>query len=863
MLSQKKRSVRVRAFVQVFVAILLVLAWPGLLPNSMNGAYGAESTNIIEFERGNPVYSAWVDLDTARKDLGLPETLRAVCELAVPAAPAAEDSPEGFRQTAPVPDDEGNFDYYWYGYVAPRDAEELHAAGQPVIYTIYYADDREAFRVHGTYNGENEGFYACDEKGDITGIVIDVPVTWRGIYDASSEGPYALIAKIDGFNYLGDMPTVEVTVSAQPLESGLHEEGHDHEDAEYEYTGKKGYGEEGDVAFGDVPAPEVNAVPEGDVVYVPDTLNATDTLNAPDLADPAAAEATQAAPLAANGEGIPIMPLGIGPNGGGANDVAQDNWMLGRAPTSGNGQYYNSQYNNDVRLPGSWIDYVNTIWHNKGVNKFDWTAPEDTGAHTYNGVRWAWKGTVGNGNNGAANKNNNNTTVTPTTDPLCIPTYTGTNPRVYTVYSGEQLRWALSETTNTSTTAMTIQLGANIDLNGNNFNWGLVQRQIAGTVTLTSTPGNHFTIYNMGILQTTFGNSSGTPAGGGDSVGLYSSGRNSYDDGSLNATRNFQRFSMETCKVVAGQSMTYVGSDGTSGISGSSVLGQHTSQSGTVSDVHVLKSLVFGVRQDYPNQSGPMNGTQGSGSTFGTQIFMTGISNNSSVTGSSTISNCSVEGSFVYGREHVISFMRGVRNGTVSNCYAVDNLICGTAQHSAAFMSCATRGTAVNITNCFASSEMYGSLQVSGFVAFYDPTNITNCYSTGKLEGYQYLGGFYTAANTANGVTIERCYSTTLVGLRTNPARQGGFYADMYNGQASADAQTRTSHVLRDVYAAGEVGNYDVNLNGPVNVGGFASMRHDLSRMMQNSANGSDTPNNRIQYCYYDKQTTAMREWTV
>jgi hypothetical protein len=69
--------------------------------------------------------------------------------------------------------------------------------------------------------------------------------------------------------------------------------------------------------------------------------------------------------------------------------------------------------------------------------------------------------------------------------------------------------------------------------------------------------------------------------------------------------------------------------------------------------------------------------------------------------------------------------------------------------------------------------------------------------------------------------------------------------------------------VLRDVYAAGEVGNYDVNLNGPVNVGGFASMRHDLSRMMANTTTGSDTPNNRIQYCYYDKQTTAMREWTV
>gem|GEM_PF-2385873 len=911
MFNKKGEKRGMRAFVQVIVAALLVASWPGLLSIGPSGAYGAESGDIISFEMVNPVYTAWVELGTSRDALDLPETLRAVCELPKPekadeaAAKAAangeliaasetfvsvtvavnaqgegetvkvdKSAQEGFVQTAPVPDEDENFDYYWYGYVAPRGEEELRAADELVIYTIYYADETRAYRVHGTYNGADEGFYACDKQGTIFGVVLDVPVTWKGSYKASQEGTYSFTAQMKGFKFDGEVPFAEVTVLDEDLSPHEHDGDCDHEDE--------------NILGDEAQAQEQPNAPEQESTLGPLAVECTCENGLHDAANAECpeynSEATFAldegieveyaqslgeenliAPMEAElGEGISIMPMGIGINGGGTNDIAQDDWMLTRAPTVGNGDYYNSQYSNNVRLPASWINYVNTIWHNKGVNKFDWTDPADTGAHMYNGVRWAWKGTVGNGNNGAANKNNNNTTITPTTDPLCIPTYTGTNPRVYTVYSGEQLRWVLSETTNTSTTAMTVQLGANIDLNGNNFNWGLVQRTIAGTVTLTSTPGNHFTIYNMGILQTTFGNAAGTPAAGGDSVGLYNSGRNSTDSGVDDATRNFQRFSMETCKVVAGQSLGYVGSDGVMRIAGSSVLGQHSAQRGTVSDVHVLKSLVFGVRQDYPNQQGPINGSQGSGSTLGTQLFMTGISNDSTVSNSSTISNCSVEGGFVYGREHVVSFMRGIRNGTVSNCYAVDNLICGTAQHSAAFMSCGTRGTSATVTNCFSSAEMYGGLQVSGFIAFYDPNNITDCYSTGKLEGYQYLGGFYTAANSGNGVAIERCYSTTLVGLRTNPACQGGFYADMYNGQAAgATAQTRTGHMLRNVYAAGEVGNYDVNLNAPASVGGFASMKHDLSRIVSNTANGSDALSVRIQYCYYDKQTTAMREWTV
>ncbi|MCL1797173.1 MAG: hypothetical protein FWG24_02455, partial [Eggerthellaceae bacterium] len=142
MFARKREKRGIRACVQLAVALTLVISWPGLLPNSLTGAYAADSTTIIGFERKiNPVYTEGVEYGTARDALGLPKTLRAVCEI-------AEISQVGFVQTAPVPDKEDNFDYYWYGYVAPRGEANLRFSGELVIYTIYYADGTQAFRVH-------------------------------------------------------------------------------------------------------------------------------------------------------------------------------------------------------------------------------------------------------------------------------------------------------------------------------------------------------------------------------------------------------------------------------------------------------------------------------------------------------------------------------------------------------------------------------------------------------------------------------------------------------------------------------------------------------------------------------------------
>ena len=64
-------------------------------------------------------------------------------------------------QARPQPgllDGTDDYDYYYYGYVAPRGAEELYKKQEPVVYTIYYAEDShgtaEAYRVYGSMGEE-------------------------------------------------------------------------------------------------------------------------------------------------------------------------------------------------------------------------------------------------------------------------------------------------------------------------------------------------------------------------------------------------------------------------------------------------------------------------------------------------------------------------------------------------------------------------------------------------------------------------------------------------------------------------------------------------------------------------------------
>lgn len=154
---------------------------------------------IMFFERRNPVYSMIVEEGTEIPRLELPRTLRAV-------RPLENIRMENFEQARPqqgLLDGTDDYDYYYYGYVAPRGAEELYKKQEPVVYTIYYAEDShrtaEAYRVYGSLEGGENAWYACSSDGTITGEIEEVPVSWdTGNYDGNRAGTYVLKGRVRG-----------------------------------------------------------------------------------------------------------------------------------------------------------------------------------------------------------------------------------------------------------------------------------------------------------------------------------------------------------------------------------------------------------------------------------------------------------------------------------------------------------------------------------------------------------------------------------------------------------------------------------------------------------------------------------------
>ena len=117
----KRATPSYRLICMVLAAVLLLaLAVPGLAEHQW-------SDRIRSFERIDPVYDEAVELGTAQESLHLPDTLRAIVDIPeeldvttfVQAAPEADTS-----------DGSTSFDYYWYGYVAPQDADALVEAGE-------------------------------------------------------------------------------------------------------------------------------------------------------------------------------------------------------------------------------------------------------------------------------------------------------------------------------------------------------------------------------------------------------------------------------------------------------------------------------------------------------------------------------------------------------------------------------------------------------------------------------------------------------------------------------------------------------------------------------------------------------------
>ncbi len=216
----------------------------------------------------------------------------------------------------------------------------------------------------------------------------------------------------------------------------------------------------------------------------------------------------------------------------------------------------------------------------------------------------------------------------------------------------------------------------------------------------------------------------------------------------------------------------------------------------------------------------------------------------------------------------------------IEKCYSVDCEVFSNGDDSGAIISC---GDGFICRNCFTNNTMYGNIRTGAFIgrvvtesspnaSLYDDghgrtlnESFINCFSSGSVEGNSEIGGFaalqHSSKNENSGACVYiNCYSTAMVGMEYAGTQLGGFigHEDTYtyaNQKPSVilpngDQSTNYGDVYINCYAAGEVGNIltDTSTQATGNsLGGFLG-------------NVSTSGNGTYYNCYYDKQTTAMRE---
>jgi|GEM_PF-5932544 len=202
--------------------------------------------------------------------------------------------------------------------------------------------------------------------------------------------------------------------------------------------------------------------------------------------------------------------------------------------------------------------------------------------------------------------------------------------------------------------------------------------------------------------------------------------------------------------------------------------------------------------------------------------------------------------------------------GTVTNTFSINGTVIGNRGHNGGFVSCMSGLS--TIRNCFSDVEIYGYQDAGAFVGVQHGNASTkhvieNCFSTGKVEGVEALGGFMGSpdAYANSGIAsseIKNAYSTAMVGMMSNARKQGSFLGS-WKGVVNNTNNSARNYTITDCYGAGEVGSLDMDSTlgrGNSTSAGFTGAHYYDA-----------ATSNTIKYtnCYYDKQTTGMKEWAL
>ncbi len=244
------------------------------------------------------------------------------------------------------------------------------------------------------------------------------------------------------------------------------------------------------------------------------------------------------------------------------------------------------------------------------------------------------------------------------------------------------------------------------------------------------------------------------------------------------------------------------------------------------------------------------------------------------------IKNIASINNIIYGRDHVGAVTVMPRH--IANSYAIHCTVISTGFHSGGFISCTDY--LKSIRNCFSDCTVYGTSETGAFLghSFNNEGSraiIENCFAQGSVEGVSVIGGFCPALDgkgywndekkkyNGGGLTVRNCYSTAIVGMKN-----GGKFMGSFVGEVKKDV------IFENCYAAGEVGGLDndapfANPNYTADFAAYNSIGYSIDKSKRyvggfagiSLQNVEDTINNEthtVTYknCYYDKQTTAMRE---